>query len=242
MRKTAIFLIFLTTICFSINYSVAEPQSSIRIALLAQPMPDFTLPSHQGKEIRLSEFKGKNIMLIFPRGYAAPERWCTICHYKYLELVEMEARQQLRKKYNLEIIFILPYSKEVVNKWLEDLPAQIDKIKKWKYPENFESLDEKGRQSVERYRKLFPKDLNLKDGKIPAPFPILIDSERQVSAGLGLFTNNWNGSEVEQNIPAIYIIDAKGILRFKYISQNTLDRPEYDYLFKILGLIKNGKL
>ncbi|MGB9836171.1 MAG: redoxin domain-containing protein [Candidatus Saccharicenans sp.] len=242
MKKTKIALIFLMLICSSWLSWSAQEQPSIKIALLGQPMPDFSLPAYQGGEFKLSQLKGKTVMLIFPRGYAAPDRWCTICDYKYVELVELEKSHSLRKKYNLEIAFVFPYSKEVVKKWLEDLPAQIDKIKSWKYPENYASLDEKGRQSVQRYRQLFPKDLSLKPGEVPTPFPILIDSEHLVSSGLGLFTTNWNGSQVEQNIPAVYLIDARGILRFKYVSQNTVDRPEYDYLFKIIEFIKAGKL
>jgi len=205
-------------------------------------MPDFSLRSYQGQEIRLSSLKGKNVMLIFPRGYAGPDRWCTICHYKYVELAELERTSQIRKKYNLEILFVLPYPREIVEKWLEVIPDQMAKIKNWKYPENLDRLDEKGKQSVERYRRLFPKDFSLSKENIPLPFPILIDADHQVSSGLGLFTTSWGGSQVEQNIPAVYLIDERGILRFKYISQNTLDRPEYDYLLKILEFIRQKKL
>jgi len=246
MNKTSaskiILIIFFCTLSLYPASLPGQTASVIKIALLGQPMPDFALPVYQGGEIKLSGLKGKNVMLIFPRGYAALDRWCTICHYQYLELMELENNQKIRKKYNLEIIFVFPYSKEVVKKWLDDLPAQMDKIKNWKYPANYQELDEKGRQSVERYRQIFPKDLSLKPGQTATPFPILIDADRQVSSGLGLFTTSWNGSQVEQNIPAVYLIDAQGILRFKYVSQNTVDRPSYDYLLKILGFIKAGQL
>lgn len=231
-------LLFSSYLCFSGQ----SQEPTIRPALLNQPMPDFSLPTYQGPIIRLSELKGKNIMLIFPRGLAATERWCTICHYKYMELVELEKAQQIRQKYNLEIIFVFPYSRDIVQKWLEALPDQMAKIRNWKYPENIDQLDEKGKQSMERYRRIFPKDFTVSKENIPLPFPILIDAERQVSSGLGLFTTNWGGSQVEQNIPAVYLIDDQGIVRFKYISQNTLDRPDYDYLLKILDLIKAKKL
>lgn len=221
--------------------SVAQEQQ-MRPALLEQPMPDFALPSYQGPEVRLSNLKGKNVMLIFPRGYAGPDRWCTICNYKYVELVELEKARQIRKKYNLEILVVLPYPRETVKVWLEILPEQMLKIKNWKYPENLDQLDEKGKQSVERYRQIFPKDFMVSRDNIPTPFPILIDADHRVSSGLGLFTTSWGGSQAEQNIPAVYLVDSQGILRFKYISQNTLDRPEYDYLLKILDMIKQKKL
>ncbi|NPV83005.1 MAG: redoxin domain-containing protein [Candidatus Aminicenantes bacterium] len=226
---------------FSSTLATAQEQQ-LRPALLEQPMPDFALPSYQGPEVRLSSLKGKNIMLIFPRGYAAPDRWCTICNYKYVELTELEKAQQVRKKYNLEIIFVLPYSRDTVKLWLESLPEQMLRVKNWKYPENLDQLDEKGRQSVERYRRIFPKDFTVSQDNIPIPFPILIDADHRVSSGLGLFTTSWGGSQVDQNIPAVYLLDEKGILRFKYISQNTVDRPEYEYLFKILDMIKQKKL
>lgn len=244
MKTKATLLIFFFSLILTPHFLSVFSQTqeqTIRPALLNQPMPDFTLPSFQGEPISLAKLKGKNIMLIFPRGLAAPDRWCTICHYKYVELVELEKAQQIRKKYNLEIIFVFPYSRDVVKQWLEALPDQMTKIRNWKYPENIDQLDEKGKQSMERYRRIFPKDFAVTKENIPSPFPILIDAERQVSSGLGLFTTNWGGSQVEQNIPAVYLIDDQGVLRFKYISQTTLDRPEYDYLLKILDLIKEKK-
>jgi len=246
MRKTLILLTFLTAlIIFSLTLTLTFAQAQeqqIRPALLEQPMPDFNLPSYQGPEVRLSNLKGKNVMIVFPRGYAGPDRWCTICNYKYLELVELEKSQKLREKYNLEILVVLPYPRETVKLWLESLPEQMAKIKNWKYPENPEQLDEKGKQSVERYRRLFPKDFSVSKDNIPTPFPVLIDADHQVSSGLGLFSTNWSGSQVEQNIPSVYIIDDQGVLRFKYLGQNTLDRPSYEYLIKILEMIKQKKL
>jgi peroxiredoxin len=50
-------------------------------------MPDFTLPAYQGGTVTLSALRGKNVMIIFPRGYAAENYWCTICNYKYAELI-----------------------------------------------------------------------------------------------------------------------------------------------------------
>jgi len=56
---------------------------------------------------------------------------------------------------------------------------------------------------------------------------------------LGLFTAEWGGSKIEQNVPTVYIIDEEGLLRFKYISQNTFDRPGPDYLLRILACIND---
>lgn len=98
-KLNLISLAFLVFLFLSQGSTLPQAQEqTIRPALLEQPMPDFSLPSYQGQMVRLADFKGKNIMLIFPRGFAAPERWCTICHYKYVELVELEKAEQIRKK------------------------------------------------------------------------------------------------------------------------------------------------
>lgn len=40
---------------------------------VGQPAPDFTLPSHLGDEVRLSDYRGKNVVLAF-----FPEAWTPI--------------------------------------------------------------------------------------------------------------------------------------------------------------------
>lgn len=217
-------------------------EQEIRPITLGDSMPDFTLPLFQGGQLTLSGLKGKNVMIIFPRGYAAEGAWCTICNYKYAELVDLEKKGQWREKYNVEILFILPYDKETVKKWVDVVPDQLEKIKGWKNPPDQDKLDEKARIRMERSRKGFPKDLALEKGNVPTPFPILIDEDRKLTKGLGLFTSEWGGSKVDQLMPSVFILDKNGSLQFKYIAQNTWDRPSYDYLAKILGMINKGLL
>lgn len=232
----ACFVAVILTLSFTSIPSLSQEQE-IRPVTLGEAMPDFTLPAFQGGELTLSSLKGKNVLIIFPRGYAAEGRWCTICNYKYAELVELENHNQLRKKHNLEILYIFPYPRETVRQWLEVLPEQLDKIKSWKYPPEPDKLDEKEKARMERSRKGFPKDLSLEKGQTPAPFPILIDEQRKITKGLGLFTSEWSGSKVDQLIPSVFLLDKNGILQFKYIGQNTWDRPSYEYIIKILEMI-----
>ena len=93
---------------------------------------------------------------------------------------------------------------------------------------------------MERARQIFPQSFAYEKGAVPLPFPILIDTEAKVSKGLGIFRTEWGGSKVDQNMPAIYILDQKGILHFKYISQNTFDRPGHDYLLNFLDFINKS--
>jgi len=210
-------------------------------AIVGQPMPDFTLPVYQGGILTLSSLRGKNVLLLFPRGYAAENYWCTICNYKYAELAELERDKDLRDTYNLEILVVFPYGHETVTAWLEALPGQLESIRKTKNPPEPDKLDDAGRRRMEGWRMMFPADLTLKEGQVLAPFPILVDGERTLSKSLGLFQTEWGGRKVDQNIPSVYIVDAEGVLQFKYLGQNTMDRPGYDYLLKVLEVVSGRK-
>jgi peroxiredoxin len=222
--------------------SQAAPQSpEVKPAIIEQPMADFTLPAYQGGDVTLSKLRGKNVMIIFPRGYAAPNYWCTICNYRYVELAMLEQAQHIRQKYNVEILVIFPYNRQTVQAWLEALSGQLDKIRVTKNPVDPLKLDEAGRRRMERWRQLFPKDFSLKQGEILDPFSILIDGDHALSSKLGLFQTEWGGGKVDQNIPSVFILDKNGVLLFKYMGQNTTDRPSYDYLFKVLDVINGLK-
>jgi len=207
---------------------------SVTPALLGAPLADFSLPIVQGGEFTLAQLRGKNLLLIFPRGRVTVDRWCQICHYQYAELAELEATQHLREKYNLQIVFVLPYDRALVEEWVAKFPEQMAVIEGWKHPADPEKLDAKGRRWMETTRRVFPKSFVFKPGQVPTPFPILIDADRAVSKGLGLFTTEWDHTKVEQNVPMTLIVDTAGIVRFKYISQNTFDRPDFAYLIRYL--------
>jgi peroxiredoxin len=221
--------------------SISIPQLCLgAVTTVGQPMMDFTLPSFQGGEVRLSDLKGKNVMLVFPRGYSGPGSWCTICDYKHAELLDLERTVQLRKKYNLEILVVFPYDRDTVKAWVEALPGQIEKIRTVKNPPDPAKLDDKAKATMEMYRRVFPKDLSIAKETLPGPFPILIDGDRKLSMGLDLFRTEW-GSKVDQNVPTIFILDKNGIVQFKYFSQTTVDRPSYEYLMRILDWMTTEK-
>lgn len=235
MKKALWIATVLTAATFLLAGPTLRAQSAeIRPVTIGRPMPDFALPAFQGGTVALSELKGRNVMLIFPRGFAAEARWCTIDNYKYAELVDLEKSAEIRKRYDVEVVFVFPYAADVVKQWVESNPGQLEKIKGWKNPPDPDKLDEQGKAQMLRRREMFPKDLSLEPGKVPAPFPILIDADRKVSKGLGLFTTEWGGSKVDQCITSVFLVDKKGICQFKYVGQSTTDRPEYAILFKTL--------
>ncbi|MFH1942936.1 MAG: redoxin domain-containing protein [bacterium] len=206
----------------------------IRPVTLGQPMPEFTLPKYQGGELTLSQLKGKNVMILFPRGLAGKDHWCHICNYQYAELLELEEKEHIRKKYDLEILYVLPYDKETVTAWIDAFPAQLADLENWKNPGDASQLDDRAKRRMDFAKAFFPKHFMFEKGKVPTPFPILVDGDRTVSKGLGLFTEEWSGSKIEQNVSTVFLLDKEGIVRFKYFSQSTTDRPGFDYLLKFL--------
>ncbi len=214
---------------------IAQEEQTPRVlpAILGLPMPDFSLPAIQGGIYGPSSLKGKNVLIIFPRG-KVDDTWCWICHYQYADLAEVEARLGLRKAYNLEIVFILPYGEDEVRHWAGLFGSQIALIEGRKNPPDFDKLDARMKRGVQRMRQFFPKSFDFSKNPAPTPFPILYDKDQAVSKMLGLFTTNWDDSAVDQNIPTIFLLNTAGEIIFKYRSQITFDRPNADYLVKIM--------
>lgn len=212
----------------------AAPAPAIKPVTVLQPMPDFTLPALQGGEITLSKLKGKNVLLIFPRGLVGENSWCHIDNYQYSDPAEAEKLQSFRKALNLEVLFVLPYGRALVQQWADKFVDQFQDIEKWRNPPDPAALDAQGKTRMDIYTRNFPKKFAFERGKVPFPFPVLMDADRTLSKGLGLFTAEWGGRKAEQNIPTVYVIDAQGVVRFKYISQSTIDRPSTEYLLAFI--------
>lgn len=216
--------------------ATAQQASAIRPVTVGSLMPDFSLPSLQGQTVTLSKLKGRNVLLIFLRGRSAPGAWCHICNYQHAELVDYDAKQQFRKKANLEILFVLPYAKDVAWQWVDSYVKQFADIEAYRNPDPAK-MDDAARRRLELWKTVFPKTFTITPSDLPGPFPILMDGDQAVSKGLGLFSLDWGGSKVEQDIPAVFLIDATGRAQFKYLSQNTLDRPPLAYLVQIVSLL-----
>ena len=234
-NRKGLYLYLFLVATFLLPSIVLAQNTEIEPATVGQPMPDFTLPTYQGKDVTISQLKGKNIMFIFPRGKFQPDVWCRMCAYQYADLVDIEKEKQIRKKHNLEILFVLPYSKEMVVDWVDKFPKKFAEIEAWKNPPNADKVTGGRKEWMEETRRVFPKKF---EGKIQMLFPILIDDGAKVSKGLRLFAPDWNNGRGPMNIPALYIIDKNGILQFKYISQVSFDRPRFDYLSKVLPCVE----
>ncbi|HOW43797.1 MAG TPA: redoxin domain-containing protein [Candidatus Aminicenantes bacterium] len=205
----------------------------IKPVKLGDRFPDITLPAAQGGEVALSSLRGKNVLIVFPRG-RVDDHWCQLCHYQYAELADLEKTLQFRKKYGLEVLFVLPYDMATVKHWVEIFPEQMAVIDKWKNPGAEELKNPRAKAWAEQARQLLPKNLAMTKESMFLPFPILADGNRALSEGLQLFTLFWDYSYVEQNMAAVFILDKEGVVRFKYFSQGTTDRPGAEYLLKFI--------
>lgn len=175
----------------------------------------------------------KNVLYVFVRGKVG-DHWCQLCHYQYAELVKFENENRIQKELNMEIVFVLPYTSDEVNHWVNTHAEQLQIAYDWKYPEK---VTENNKGWMELTRKLMPEDILYTNGKTDMPFSILIDEKQELSKSLGLFTMFWHGSYVDQNIPTVYAVNKKGEVKFKYMSQNTFDRMPPKLLSNILKTV-----
>lgn len=57
------------------------------------------------------------------------------------------------------------------------------------------------------------------------PFPLLADTERKVIESYGVFHRNEpKGRPISR--PATFVVDAAGVIRYRYLGENPTDRPE----------------
>lgn len=213
--------------------SVYSQNNQVKPGIVGQKISDFTLLTYQGQELSIDNLRGKNVLLIVSRGKYADDRWCTICQYQYADYADLALTKNIREKYNLEIVFLFPYSRDTLKSWEKVFPTEMQKIEKWKNPDSTKATA-KQMEWAQFARANYPKKFDFTDKKVPLPLPVLVDEKQEVSKGLDVLRMDWDGCKTMQNIPAVYIIDKEGTIRFKYISQNTTDRPTSDYIMNFI--------
>ena len=218
--------------CISIPNANLPPVQYMTVTA-GDKMPDFTLPVYGGGDFTLSKNKGKNIMLIFPRGWIG-NQWCPYCPYQYLELENMQKTSNIEKKYNVKIMFVMPYSRERVKDWMEKFPDAMQTVQSIKNPQQQPVKGSIQEYYVDWARNSFPLQFEVKENDVHNTIPVLVDENRTLSRQLKIFTRFWDGIQAEQNMASVFIIDKDGTLRFKYIGQMTEDRPGVQYLLEVL--------
>jgi len=196
-----------------------------------EKFPEITLSTGDGELISIPGKSEKNTLLIFLRGKVTPQVWCPICQYQYLEIMVAEDKEKIREKFNMDIYFVLPYKADSLENWVKAFPKSLQTINGWKNPDN---PTENQKLWADYCHEFFPFDFENKLANLELKLPVLFDPEQIVSKGLYLFEEEWGGTKVAQNIPTIFMIDKNGIVRFKYFSQYTNDRPDAKYIIKYL--------
>jgi thiol-disulfide isomerase/thioredoxin len=222
--------------------SIARPNNSLTLtqamtAIAGDPMSDFSLPVYGGGSFRLSDYRGKNVLIMFPRGWTG-NNWCSYCPYQYLELEQLEKESGIMAKNNLEIVYVMPYSSERIKDWMEKFPDALQVVEGIKNPQNPPAAGTIQAEYADWVRKNFPIVFDVKKEDPHTIIPVLVDEDRTLSRNLKIFTNFWDGVSAEQNIASVFIIDKKGILRLKYIGQMTEDRPSVEFLLDFIGKMK----
>lgn len=221
MRRLFVRTLALLSSLLSAGQLLAEP------VMPGQAFPDFDLPALQGGTVSLASLRGKNVIVVVPRVRYGEDKWCTICNYGYAELAALDAAEDFRKASNTEVVFVSPFGREITAAWIEAMPTELAKIGGWKNPPEAERADPKVAKRMANARRLLTMDLAAEPGKVAKPFPILLDADRTLTGGLGVFATEWGGAKAEQGIPAVYILDRDGVVRFKHVAQtSTWDRPE----------------
>lgn len=218
--------------------SISRPNTALTLeqamtVTAGKPMPDFTLPVYNGGEFTLSALKGKNVLLIFPRGWTG-NQWCSYCPYQYLELEQLEKESGIMDKYNLEIVFVMPYGSERIKDWMEKFPDALQVIETIKNPQPRPAAGTIQADYADWAKTNFPLIFDVRKDDPHNVIPVLIDENRFLSRQLKIFTGFWDGISAEQNIASVFIIDRNGILQLKYIGQMTEDRPDVDYLLDFI--------
>lgn len=165
--------------------------------------------------------------------------WCGLCMYQYAEMAELEIKESIRKKYNLEVVFVVQFDADSAKKWIKGFPERLARIEQWKYPVDTININPATRDWMKFCRKHYPKKFVYTIETVPTILPIMLDVNMKVSKGLEIYRYEWDGTKTDQNIPSIFILDKNGIIRYKYHSQTTQDRPNAEYLIEIVKQIRN---
>lgn len=225
------FGLYLSVLLMLVTLKLSNAQEAIVQPVgVGEKMGHFTLKSYQGDEISIAALKGKNILLIFPRGKVLPNLWCPICYYQYAEIAALAKKENLHEKYDLEILYVLPYPKDSIDLWKKASAKGLKTVQNWKDPSTYKEVTDAVKNWIDFSKRFYPQDFELKNGEIELPIPVLMDEDHSVSEKMQLWTEEWGGTKAPQNMPTVFLIDKEGTVKFKYHSQYTNDRVSSKYI------------
>lgn len=168
---------------------------------------DFELKDTKGKVWRLSDFKGKTVVLIWIWA-----DWCPVCHREFHDLLEME--KQL-KEANIAVLTIECHDRYRTKVMAEGRDIWGPFLKEWG-PKRLKAIEE----SVLNRRELW--------------WPHLTDVAGSVGAIYGVDPMEFTAHDEWMNRPSTIIVDPNGIVRFAYYGTYWGDRPTIEETFEMI--------
>jgi hypothetical protein len=115
-------------------------------------------------------------------------------------------------------------------------PLQMSIIESYKNPTREQLANPRLAAFSKEIKEVMPLSFYFdEENPAPLPFPVLADEDHRLSLSIGLYSTYWDNAYLEQNEPTIFILNSDGIVKFKYKSQVTLDRPSARYLLNYIG-------
>jgi peroxiredoxin len=169
-----------------------------RRCTLPQPAPDFTVTSHDGKSVRLSDFRGKVVLLNF---WAS---WCETCKTEKPSLAGMSRRLGGDDYAVLTLASDTDWAKVLLSLAVAHQPAAVPERFTRKAPESraIPTLDE----ALAAYAQALPGGL---------PYAVYLDPPADDDAKVGAIGTAWGMT----GVPESFLIDKQGRIRYYFVSK-----------------------
>lgn len=150
--------------------------------------PDFTAQTHDGKPVRLSDYRGKTVLLNF---WAS---WCAVCKS------EKPSLSQITRELAGDDFVVITLASD--RKWVDVLYALMASLTPDKLDSKL-SADSSMAQMLDAYRR------NLPSG---TPFNVFLDEPASEDSQIGKVAAQWGVNAV----PESFVIDKTGRIRFYF--------------------------
>ncbi|MBP6630468.1 MAG: redoxin domain-containing protein [Kofleriaceae bacterium] len=161
---------------------------------LPQPAPDFTVTAHDGRQIQLSQFRGKVVLLNF---WAS---WCAVCKAEKPSLRAMSAELSSDDYVVVTLASDAEWAKVLLAIALAHNPAQVpDKFK------DAQAAAPTMEEALSIYGKAMPRG---------TPYQVFLD-QPSGDDNLGQVAQRWG----IEKVPESFLIDREGRIRYYFVNK-----------------------
>jgi thiol-disulfide isomerase/thioredoxin len=160
--------------------------------------PDFTAIDHNGKPVKLSDFRGKVVLVNF---WAS---WCNLCKTEKPKLFEM-ADDLVSDDF---VVIALASDRT----WADALAALVDSLAPSVHVETGPNGEVSMKGALDAYRQGLPKG---------TPFKVLLDPPASENSNIGAIAASWGIKAV----PETALIDRQGNIRAYFVNKRDWETP-----------------